>query len=78
MGHKTTSLPLKKGDIIRVTTPGAGGYGDPLKRAPEKVLKDVIEKKVSVEAAKEEYGVVIVSDGIHYSVDEQATKAIRG
>ena len=29
MGHKTTSFPLKKGDVIRVTTPGAGGYGDP-------------------------------------------------
>ena len=25
MGHKTTSFPLKKGDVIRVTTPGAGG-----------------------------------------------------
>lgn len=32
MGHKTTSFPLKKGDIIRVETPGAGGYGDPMKR----------------------------------------------
>ena len=78
MGHKTTSFPLKKGDIIRVETPGAGGYGDPMKREPEKVLKDVIEKKVSVEAAKKDYGVVVVSDGVHYQVDEQATKALRG
>ena len=77
MGHKTTSLPLKKGDIIRVTTPGAGGYGDPKKRAPEKVLKDVIEGKVSVTAAREEYGVAIISEGIHYYVDEQATKMLR-
>ena len=45
MGHKTTSFPLKKGDVIRVTTPGAGGYGDPMKRDPEKVLEDVKEKK---------------------------------
>lgn len=45
---------------------------------PEKVLKDVIEKKVSVEAAKKDYGVVVVSDGVHYQVDEQATKALRG
>ena len=78
MGHKTTSFPLKKGDVIRVTTPGAGGYGDPMKRDPEKVLKDVKEKKVSAEAAKKEYGVVVVSDGVNYHVDEQATKALRG
>ena len=38
----------------------------------------VIEKKVSVEAAKKDYGVVVVSDGVHYQVDEQATKALRG
>ena len=77
MGHKTTSFPLKKGDIIRVITPGAGGYGEPVKRAPEKVLKDVIEGKVSVNAAREEYGVAIVSDGVRFSVDEQETKALR-
>lgn len=48
------------------------------KRDPEKVLKDVREKKVSAEAAKKEYGVVVVSDGVDYHVDEQATKALRG
>lgn len=78
MGHKTTSRPMKKGDIIRVITPGAGGYGDPKKRPAEKVLKDVIEQKVSIEAAKSEYGVVITTaDGIHYEVDETATAALR-
>lgn len=78
MGHKTTSFPLKKGDVIRVLTPGAGGYGEPYKRSSEKVLKDVIEGKVSVDAARQEYGVAVISDGIRYSVDEQATKALRG
>ncbi len=77
MGHKTTSFPLKKGDIIRVTTPGAGGYGDPFRRSPELVLKDVVESKVSPQAAKKEYGVAIVFDGVHYSVDETATAALR-
>ena len=77
MGHKTTSLPLKKGDIIRVVTPGAGGYGDPKKRPAEKVLKDVIEQKVSVEAAKQVYGVVVVPDGVSFRVDEAATVELR-
>lgn len=78
MGHKTTSLPLQKGDIIRVITPGAGGYGDPKKRPVDKVLRDVVEGKVSLQAAKEQYGVVITcDDGIHYVVDEQGTAALR-
>lgn len=77
MGHKTTSLPLQKGDVIRIITPGAGGYGDPKKRPAEKVLKDVIEKKVSVDAAREEYGVVIVTEENSYRIDEQATAMLR-
>ena len=32
----------------------------------------------AAEAAKKEYGVVVVSDGVDYHVDEQATKALRG
>ena len=78
MGHKTTSLPLKKGDVIRVITPGAGGYGDPKKRPAAKVLQDVVEGKVSLQAARDQYGVVITNeDGIHYAVDEQATSDLR-
>ena len=77
MGHKTTSLPLKKGDVIRVITPGAGGYGDPHKRPAEKVLKDVIEGKVSAEAAKDQYGVVVGRRGAELYVDEAATAAAR-
>jgi N-methylhydantoinase B len=78
MGHKTTSKMMKKGDIIRVITPGAGGYGDPKKRPEEKVLQDVIEDKVSPEKAKEDYGVVILGTRGHYSVDAAATKLLRG
>ena len=60
-----------------MVTPGAGGYGDPKKRPAEKVLKDVIEQKVSVEAAKQEYGVVVVPDGVSFRVDEAATAELR-
>ena len=77
MGHKTTSLPLEKGDVIQVVTPGAGGYGDPLRRPAEAVLRDVMEKKVSVQAAEKVYGVVIRAQGVNYIIDEQATQALR-
>lgn len=78
LGHKTSSLPLKKGDVIRVITPGAGGYGDPKKRQAEKVLKDVMEGKVSVKKAEELYGVVVSrNDNGEYLVDEKKTSALR-
>jgi N-methylhydantoinase B len=62
LSHKTTGLLLKKGDIIRIYSPGAGGYGDPKKRPVEKVLRDVMEKKVSPEAACKFYSVAIQID----------------
>jgi N-methylhydantoinase B len=78
MGHKTSSLSLKKGDVIRVVTPGAGGYGNPKKRPVEKVLDDVVQNKISLEKSRELYGVAIgVSDNGEYYIDEKETVALR-
>lgn len=66
LSSKCTDVPLHKGDMITVHTPGAGGYGEPEKRKPEAVLSDVIEAKVSAEKARELYGVEIVRDGSTY------------
>lgn len=77
MGHKTTSLLTRKGDIIRVVTPGAGGYGNPMKREAGRVLKDVMESKVSVEAAMSCYGIKIIRDGNDFLIDEAETAKLR-
>jgi len=53
------TMNIKKGDVYRLITSGAGGWGDPLERDPELVLKDVRDEKVSVKRAREAYGVVI-------------------
>jgi len=74
---KCTDIPLAKGDIISVRTPGSGGYGNPFTREPERVLQDVIESKVSVEKAEELYGVVIVSQGSTYEIDGVKTRYLR-
>lgn len=66
LSSKCTDIPLQKGDVITVHTPGAGGYGDPKKRDSEAVLRDVIESKVSVDQAQELYGVKIERDGSTY------------
>ena len=54
---------MKAGDSVLVYTPGAGGVGDPKKRDPEKVLKDVNGQLVSPESAERDYGVKVVPDG---------------
>ncbi len=50
---------IKPGDRITNMNPGGGGYGDPMERAVEKVVWDVKNGLVSVEGAREDYGVVI-------------------
>lgn len=64
---------LRKGDVYRHVMAGGGGYGEPLKRDPERVRADVLDGKVSVEHAREAYGVVINGTGI----DVQATHTLR-
>ncbi len=54
-------------------TPGGGGWGDPRQREPERVLRDVRDGIVSVTAAADVYGVVIVGN----SIDDAATAALR-
>jgi N-methylhydantoinase B len=48
---------LKKGDVVSLRLPGAGGYGNPRERDPESIHRDVRDGKVSREKAKKEYGV---------------------
>ena len=50
---------LQQGDLVSLRLPGAGGYGDPREREPALVLRDVRDGKVSLEAARREYGVII-------------------
>ena len=69
----TDVVALAPGDVIEITSAGSGGYGDPLLREPQRVLRDVMCGYVSVAAAREQYGVVIRED----SVVEDETGAAR-
>jgi N-methylhydantoinase B len=60
---------------VIVRTGGGGGWGDPLKRDPERVRADVLEELISPEAARTQYGVVLTRD---LSLDDVATRALRG
>ncbi|NUR94518.1 MAG: hydantoinase B/oxoprolinase family protein [Kribbellaceae bacterium] len=48
---------LNTGDVVTITTPGAGGYGPPSKRSRSQVLKDLREGVISPATAREQYGV---------------------
>jgi N-methylhydantoinase B len=65
---------LKKGDVYSIGSSGGGGWGDPRERSLDAVLDDVRNGYVSVEAAKEAYGVIVL-DG---ELDEAATAVLRG
>ncbi len=67
--------PLAKGQAIRHTTAGAGGYGDPLLRDPAVVLADVRDGKVTPEAAARDYGVAVAR--APWRVDAEATERLR-
>jgi N-methylhydantoinase B len=65
--------PLKDGDIVRLDTPGGGGFGNPLTREPERVLADLREGYIGVTAIERDYGVVLVESENGMAIDEDAT-----
>ena len=66
---------MTPGDVLVNNSGGGGGWGDPFKRDPEKVREDVRNDYVSLEQAREVYGVVIDADSL--TVDAAATAAAR-
>jgi len=70
---------LDHDDVYQVRTQSGGGYGDPLDREPARVLEDVRSGLVSVDGAKDMYGVVIdvKDDDIDRAATAKAREAIR-
>ena len=63
------------GDVILYLADGGGGYGLPYEREVEKVQSDVIDGYISIEAAANEYGVIITDD---FEINWDATNRLRG
>jgi N-methylhydantoinase B len=79
-GRADEALPSKvpyhgagAGDTFVAVGPSGGGYGPAFERDPARVLDDVLDELITVEAAARDYGVVI-RDG---AVDEAATRVLR-
>jgi N-methylhydantoinase B len=81
LAGETEYIPPKERDILQypsdvweVRWAAGGGYGDPLERPAEAVLRDVVLELLPPEDALTFYGVVIGEDG---RVDEDGTRARR-
>jgi N-methylhydantoinase B len=69
------TMTITQGDVFRHEVAGAGGWGDPLERDPQAVLKDVRNELISVQTAAQDYGVIV--DVANWKVDFDATKERR-
>tara|TARA_Y100000294_G_C8245990_1_gene212825 strand:+ start:121 stop:468 length:348 start_codon:yes stop_codon:yes gene_type:complete len=56
---KVSNLLVPKGSRIRELQPGGGGFGNPFERDPLMVLDDYLDQHMTVDHAREKYGVVI-------------------
>lgn len=65
---------VEAGDVLELASMGGPGFGDPLDRDTERVARDVRDGYVSVDGARNAYGVVLNDRG---DVDVQATEALR-
>ena len=70
-----SDLEVNEGSLLEAG--GGGGFGDPLLRPVEKVFADVRSEYVSIQSARENYGVVVRKTGRKYELDAKATEELR-
>jgi len=67
---------FRRGEAYRSVLAGGGGWGAAMERDPEAVLDDLLNDKISLEAARRDYGVAI--DPERMTVDDAETRKLRG
>ena len=71
----------RPGTIFRYITNGAGGWGKPADREPERVLRDVRDGYITIQGAARDYGVAVTGDpewdpeGLE--IDHEETRRLR-
>ena len=82
MRSKAERIPLKSGDSVCLSSPGGGGYGNPLDRDLADVQRDLDAGLISRGVAERAYGVVVaqaasLGDRHRYTLDAPASAARR-
>jgi 5-oxoprolinase (ATP-hydrolysing) len=75
LASKCDHVRVDPGDLLEWVTWGGGGLGHPLTRPAEKVALDVRRKLVTVEGARENYGVVVDPEAL--TLNEGETETLR-
>jgi N-methylhydantoinase B len=68
------TMRIRAGQVVRHRMAGGGGYGDPLRRSPEKVVDEVLDERITPAQALQRYGVVIDAEG---RLDSKGTSSER-
>ena len=53
---KDQDIEIGVGDVVRVSTPGGGGFGDPAKRSRDSIARDVMRGYYTETEAREKFG----------------------
>ena len=83
-GHRIRELPMiglfeiDRGHALEAFTNGGGGFGDPLDRDPERVRLDVRRGWVTMDKARDTFGVALQDSPELLAVDYEATEELRG
>lgn len=73
--RKVAAVKLRRGDLVSLRSGGGGGWGDPLDRDPELVKMDVKNEYITLETARDVYGVVL--DPKTLEIDWNGTRQLR-
>ena len=68
---------IHPGQALEALIAGGGGFGEPLDRDPERVRQDVRKGWVTVEKARDTYGVVLDLTPELFAVDYDSTSRLR-
>jgi N-methylhydantoinase B len=72
-----SGLVVKAGEIINVRLQNGGGYGDPIRRDPAAVVRDVRTGAVSSDVAARIYGVIVDGEALDAAGTERRREEIR-
>lgn len=76
-GPKPGLMPMRHGDVFRVSWQGGGGWGDPLDRDLAAVERDLDRRAISPEVAGEVYGVVVGPAGVDHARSLERRRVLR-
>jgi N-methylhydantoinase B len=74
---KTANIRMLESDVMVQSVSSGGGYGDPIRRDPDLVAKDVSSRVISAEQAAQIYGVIVHDGAANASATEKRRQEIR-